>query len=509
MNKRAGLLWCMAASALRAQAPPAPTPDAVFHATTKLVQVNVIAQDKQGKPVADLRREDFQIFDNKTPQEIRLFTAEVPAPSPSVFHASNTFTNRPTGDQTGPTSQGGYTVILFDNLVTAFGNPDEDGTSMGALRVLKMLRTIPEGERVALYAIRRKLVIVHEFTTDRASLEQQLRTWKPSPDDAETGQSSCPSGDMLSPRAAKLTPEVAVGLDRAGVQCVSLDMVWRLESFNEELKQIADHLAGIPGRKNLIWMANRFPIVGGPAVQRLMNAGVAIYPVDEAGVCRLCPPRPIQEMRALAEMSGGVPFFERNDLDLAVREAIEDSRVSYTLGFYQPGEDKKPAFHQLTVKVNRPGITLRYRTSYLTAPPEPRSASPVADLVKALNRPMDATAIGVTAKATRTLDRLDLTASLDLPSLDLNPTQGFWKGKIEVVVRFMAVDGSWLGDAVSETATFNLRQATYESMLQSGFAYHKELKVPAKAVELKLLVGNLASGKIGTLTIPLSEINEK
>jgi hypothetical protein len=55
---------------------------------------------------------------------------------------------------------------------------------------------------------------------------------------------------------------------------------------------------------------------------------------------------------------------------------------------------------------------------------------------------------------------------------------------------------------------FNLKPATYASMLQSGATYHRELKIPVKAVELKLLIGNLASGKMGTLTMPLSEVDE-
>jgi hypothetical protein len=84
--------------------------------------------------------------------------------------------------------------------------------------------------------------------------------------------------------------------------------------------------------------------------------------------------------------------------------------------------------------------------------------------------------------------------------------QGLWKGRIEVVARFIAADGAWVGDAVAETATLKLKPATYESMLGSGVPYDKELAIPAKAVALKLLVGNLASGKIGTLTIPLSDI---
>jgi len=54
--------------------------------------------------------------------------------------------------------------------------------------------------------------------------------------------------------------------------------------------------------------------------------------------------------------------------------------------------------------------------------------------------------------------------------------------------------------------TLDLKPATYESMLQSGVPYHKELAIPAKAVSLKLLMGSLKSGKIGTLTISLSEV---
>jgi hypothetical protein len=46
-------------------------------------------------------------------------------------------------------------------------------------------------------------------------------------------------------------------------------------------------------------------------------------------------------------------------------------------------------------------------------------------------------------------------------------------------------------------------------MLGAGLTYRKELTIPVKAVELKLLVGNLASGEIGTLTIPLPEPNGK
>ena len=84
---------------LAGQAPTDPT----FRATTKLVQVSVVAHDSKGAPVADLRREELQILDNGVPLEIRVFVAETEKSSASLPHnlAPNTFTNRISGSSTG------------------------------------------------------------------------------------------------------------------------------------------------------------------------------------------------------------------------------------------------------------------------------------------------------------------------------------------------------------------------------------------------------------------------
>ncbi len=93
-----------------------------FRVGTELVQVSVIAQDKQGKPVADLRREEFQILDNGSPQEIRLFLAERKNRTPRLPNpkAPNTFTNQVAASSG---SRSGYSVILIDNLFTRFRRP--------------------------------------------------------------------------------------------------------------------------------------------------------------------------------------------------------------------------------------------------------------------------------------------------------------------------------------------------------------------------------------------------
>ena len=67
MNRRlrALVLFCPPA---RAQTPPEKTPGgqatAVLKATTRLVQINVVVQDKKGEPVEGLKKEDFIVLDH-------------------------------------------------------------------------------------------------------------------------------------------------------------------------------------------------------------------------------------------------------------------------------------------------------------------------------------------------------------------------------------------------------------------------------------------------------------
>ncbi len=495
MARSIGALFLAVELAAAAQSPPSPT----FRTSTELVQVNVIVQDKQGKPAADLRREEFQIFDNGALQEIRLFVPETEKSSPALSEpkAANTFTNQiaaPAG------AHSGYSVILIDDLFSGSDPTNEEGSTLLRVRALKMLRSIPVGEKIAIYASGRTLRIVSEFTSDRDLLERQLRKWKPYP--TTPAPEARPSlQTLLNPLAAPTHGEAEIA---------RIDEVQRASAGDFQMELIADHVAGIPGRKNLIWLANKFPI-GPRALQKLTRAGVSIYPVDIDGVCRLCPERPTQAMDSIAAITGGVAYYHRNDVDIAIREAMDDGRVSYTLGFYPSGNDDDRAsadVHRLAVKVTRPGVVLRYGNGYQPRAPLPAPAT-TADLVQALNRPIDATAIPVRASVTRMQDRLNLEAMLDAGSLDLAQVQNLWTGKIEVVARFTTADGIVASDAFAQTLTLNFNQSTYNTAMRFGLAYRKELTVPARAVELKLLFANPAFGKIGMLTIPLSKVTNE
>lgn len=495
------------------------SPPATFHTGTQLVQVSVVAQDSAGKAVADLRREDFQVFDNGAPQEIRLFLAENFSAGPAEAEQPGTFSNRLSAGNGG----GGYSVLLFDNV-----NVDSSGkvfahTARARQKALQALQSIPEGDKIAVYSLWCKFQVIREFTSDRDSLLQQLEAFAPSAapcldPSSGAGPSRMSTAELMisGPVRADGTPGVgslnmppppSEGHAAEGMAAAAAGVA--ADISDREMQQMAEHLAGIPGRKNLIWLTTTFRI-SPPNLRRLIEANVAIYPVDTLGstiALKVAKDEHAAPLRALAAQTGGVAYVDRDDLDAAIHEALYDGHISYTLGYYQPDAPKDPPVHQIRIRVGRPGVTLRYRTSYAVSPEQPAPADPVRAMVQALNRPVNATEIPITASLTRQEDRIDLSATFDISGLDLQLSDDLWKGKAEVVSRFMTADGIQAGNTTAETMIFTLKPATYTSMLQNGAVYHRQIEIPPQAVELDLLVGSLSTGKIGTLKIPLSQVS--
>ena len=108
---------------------------APLRVTTRLVQINVIVNDKHGNPITGLTKDDFVLLDNKHPQQIQLFSAETNLPGDQVSAPlpPDTFTNRLSEHASVPAS---VTVILLDALNTEFADQ--------ALTRKQVLRFLPQ-----------------------------------------------------------------------------------------------------------------------------------------------------------------------------------------------------------------------------------------------------------------------------------------------------------------------------------------------------------------------------
>ena len=92
----------------------------------------------------------------------------------------------------------------------------------------------------------------------------------------------------------------------------------------------------------MIWVADRFPL-SPSGLRKLIDEGVAVYPASAIGsTIGLSGDKKTDAvpLLALAAMTGGVANVDNDDADIFIRKALDDGRISYTIGFYQPSEDE-------------------------------------------------------------------------------------------------------------------------------------------------------------------------
>jgi VWFA-related protein len=71
----------------------------------------------------------------------------------------------------------------------------------------------------------------------------------------------------------------------------------------------------------------------------------------------------------LAEATGGTAYYNRNDLDAALREAIASGNDYYSLAYVPPLSEYDGKFHSIAVKVSWPHVELHYREGYYAVSP--------------------------------------------------------------------------------------------------------------------------------------------
>src|SRR5262249_33083627 len=75
-------------------------------------------------------------------------------------------------------------------------------------------------------------------------------------------------------------------------------------------------------------------------------------------------------MNDMAERTGGRAFYNRNDIDGAIRQSVRDGSTYYTLAYYPSNKKWNGKFRKIQIKVNRPGVKLRHRLGYYAVDPQ-------------------------------------------------------------------------------------------------------------------------------------------
>lgn len=385
-----------------------------FRTRAEVIEVTVIATDKDGRFVGDLKAEDFTLLEEGAKQTISTFAlVDIPVPPAS------TSTSAPASPSpTAPASPALAPAPLRDVATSALAQD----TRLFVL-VLDALHT----ERRRSQVVRKQarafieqhvgasdLVAVItcgdanekrlDFTRDRSRLFQLLDQF-----DGIKLQSATVERDA----DARLGGGSAL---REGRDPSDGERYVRARASMDTLAQVARFLSTVPQRrKSLLFFSegidyNVADIMGNvqryasevaktvaSAISAATRANVTFYAIDPRGLAsgdtdlletpvyhtvpRVSLSEPgvrgefaesIRSLRTLAEGTGGFAAVDVNDVSRAFDRILRENSAYYVLG-YQPAKPAREGeYRTIAVKTSRPGVTIVARKGYLTArEPEP------------------------------------------------------------------------------------------------------------------------------------------
>ena len=126
-------------------------------------------------------------------------------------------------------------------------------------QILKLLANIRSTDRVALYVLESDTItVLHDFTSDAGRLKAVLNRYLGTTS-VELARSDETAPDFARSGVASEDAETEAWLARQTLIVAEMFLRRRAELTTNALESIANHLAGIPGRKNLIWVSGAFP----------------------------------------------------------------------------------------------------------------------------------------------------------------------------------------------------------------------------------------------------------
>ncbi len=383
----------LASAALLAQDQQSPT----FRTNTNLVIVNVAVKDKSGKPIEDLKKEQFTLLEDGKPQQISVFELErldgdtLP---PLEVPATTLKTRGPGEIKAAPAPEPAPPVkadqLKDRRLIAMFFDlssmqPAEQIRARDA--ATKFIDTqMTASDTVSIMTLTNELRVVQEFTNDRETLLTAIQSLR-------IGDSS---------ELAAIAATGADPTDDSG-EFTADDTEFNIFNTDRKLSALEDaarKLAPFPEKKALVYFSSGIGKTGvdnqsqiRATVNAAVRANVAFYPIDARGLVALTPagdatqasPKGTGVFTGSAQLSartsfhdtqdtiytlaadtGGKALLDSNDLTLGIKAVQTDFSSYYVLGYYSANPAQDGKYRHVTVKVASlpESAKLDYRRGY-------------------------------------------------------------------------------------------------------------------------------------------------
>lgn len=397
MATAALLVWALAGNLLaqtpqQTQPPQAPMrPPGVMKVTTEIVLVNVVARDKHGNLIKDLKKDDFTLYEDGKKQDIASFDFEKVDEMVMAGAAETTVTGTaeaPKGGllnknvQKSLNARDRRLMLMFFDFSAM--EPDDIDRAVDAAKKYVNSKMQP-ADLVALMSLSTNLQLDLDFTDDRSKLLAKLSAYNDSQGQGfENGSEGSSSGEAET--SGSYTP------DDTDYNTFSADRkLLALES-------VMSAMGKIPQKKSLIYFSNGITQSGidnqsalREATAAAVRANVSIYPVDVRGLSSFPAGGQAQSaslhgnaaytgasvlndlngndasqetLYTLAADTGGKAFMDTNDLSGVFSVVQKDTSAYYVLGYTSSNHLKDGRYRRLKVTLNRPNIKLEYRAGY-------------------------------------------------------------------------------------------------------------------------------------------------
>ena len=192
------------------------------------------------------------------------------------------------------------------------------------------------------------------------------------------GQQRPPATPLgVDPRTGRLGPVEPAGLQLATDRCEQdrlvlskLDNRQRFLSILNEANRANTSFYPVDPRGLTVFDENIVPAAGVGKGRNfsLFNPTIDIH--EDAARLRARN----DALRTMAEVTDGIAVVQTNEIDAALRRIADDLSSYYLIG-YSSSEKLDGRFHRITVRIKRPGVSVRARRGYLAANAEAVAAA--------------------------------------------------------------------------------------------------------------------------------------